>query len=306
MTKILLVEDDKSLQEIYGVRLGSEGYNVLIAGDGEEALNIALNEKPDLILSDVMMPKISGFDMLDILRSTPGIKDTKVIIMTALSSDDQRERGEKLGANVYLVKSQVGIEDVVQVVKNLLEDKPADNQLSVEEISEAAAQEATNQPLPTEPTEADFEQAKTELRNDIFQTSTAPEQTTESDRPTAEVSAFSPNTASSETTALDSQLSSTDDSTTAIDQLTVSQDTTVASQSASEAEHLSQNQTVPTEPTSASIYPPQNQTISTEPTSEPAYSPQDQATSDSITINPQYRQPASLRDLIPERQQTND
>ncbi len=289
MTKILLVEDDKSLQEIYGVRLGSEGYNVLIAGDGEEALNIALNEKPDLILSDVMMPKISGFDMLDILRSTPGIKDTKVIIMTALSSDDQRERGEKLGADVYLVKSQVGIEDVVQAVKNLLEDEPANNQLSAEEISEAAAQEATNQPLPTEPTEADFEQAKTELRNDIFQTSTAPEQTTESDRPTAEVSAFSPNTISSETTALDNQPASTDEPTTAIDQSTASQDIPVASQSASEAERLSQSQTIPTEPTS-----------------EPAYSPQDQTAPDSTTINPQYRQPASLRDLIPERQQTND
>lgn len=289
MTKILLVEDDKSLQEIYGVRLGSEGYNVLIAGDGEEALNIALNEKPDLILSDVMMPKISGFDMLDILRSTPGIKDTKVIIMTALSSDDQRERGEKLGADVYLVKSQVGIEDVVQAVKNLLEDKPANNQLSAEEISEAAAQEATNQPLPTEPTEADFEQAKTELRNDIFQTSTAPEQTTESNRPTADVSVFSPNTASSETTALDNQPASTDEPTTAIDQSTAYQNTPVASQSTSEAEHLSQNQTIPTESTS-----------------EPAYSPQDQTAPNSTTINPQYRQPASLRDLIPERQQTND
>ena len=289
MTKILLVEDDKSLQEIYGVRLGSEGYNVLIAGDGEEALNIALNEKPDLILSDVMMPKISGFDMLDILRSTPGIKDTKVIIMTALSSDDQRERGEKLGADVYLVKSQVGIEDVVQAVKNLLEDKPADNQLSVEEISEAVAQEAINQPLPTEPTEADFEQAKTELRNDILQTSTAPEQTTESDRPTAEVSAFSPNTISSETTTLDNQPASTDEPTTAIDQLTASQGTPVASQSVSESDHLSQNQTIPTELAS-----------------EPACPPQYQATPDSIAINPQYRQPASLRDLIPERQQTND
>ena len=289
MTKILLVEDDKSLQEIYGVRLGSEGYNVLIAGDGEEALNIALNEKPDLILSDVMMPKISGFDMLDILRSTPGIKDTKVIIMTALSSDDQRERGEKLGANVYLVKSQVGIEDVVQAVKNLLEDEPANNQLSVEEISEAVAQEATNQSLPTEPTEADFEQAKTELRNEILQTSATPEQITEPDRPTAEVSAFSPNTASSEITALDNQPASTDEPTTAIDQSTASQDTPIASQSTSEA-----------------IYSLQNQTVSTESASEPAYPPQDQATSDSITINPQYRQPASLRDLIPERQQTND
>lgn len=289
MTKILLVEDDKSLQEIYGVRLGSEGYNVLIAGDGEEALNIALNEKPDLILSDVMMPKISGFDMLDILRSTPGIKDTKVIIMTALSSDDQRERGEKLGANVYLVKSQVGIEDVVQAVKNLLEDKPANNQLSAEEISEAVDQEAINQPLPTEPTEADFEQAKTELRNDMLQTSTTPEQTTESDGPTAEVSAFSPNTTASEITALDNQPASTDEPTTAIDQSTASQDASVASQSVSESDHLSQNQTIPTELAS-----------------EPAYPPQDQTAPDSITINPQYRQSASLRDLIPERQQTND
>ena len=289
MTKILLVEDDKSLQEIYGVRLGSEGYNVLIAGDGEEALNIALNEKPDLILSDVMMPKISGFDMLDILRSTPGIKDTKVIIMTALSSDDQRERGEKLGADVYLVKSQVGIEDVVQAVKNLLEDKPADNQLSVEEISEAVDQEAINQPLLTEPTEADFEQAKTELRNEILQTSVTPEQTTEPDTPVAEVSAFSPNTTASEITALDNQPASTDEPTTAIDQSTASQDTPVASQPVSEAEHLSQNQTIPTELAS-----------------EPAYSPQDQTAPDSITINPQYRQPASLRDLVPERQQTND
>ena len=289
MTKILLVEDDKSLQEIYGVRLGSEGYNVLIAGDGEEALNIALNEKPDLILSDVMMPKISGFDMLDILRSTPGIKDIKVIIMTALSSDDQRERGEKLGANVYLVKSQVGIEDVVQAVKNLLEDKPANNQLSAEEISEAVAQEATNQPLPTEPTEADFEQAKTELRNEILQTSAAPEQTTEPDTPVTETSAFSPNTTSSETTAFDNQLSSTDEPTTAIDQLTAPQNTPDTSQSASEPDYSLQNQTVPAEPAS-----------------EPAYPPQDQATPDSITVNPQYRQPASLRDLIPERQQTND
>ena len=63
-----------------------------------------------------MMPKISGFDMLDILRSTTETKDVKVIIMTALSSEDQRKRGEQLGADKYLVKSQVGIEDVVRAV----------------------------------------------------------------------------------------------------------------------------------------------------------------------------------------------
>jgi CheY-like chemotaxis protein len=124
MTKILLVEDDKSLREIYGVRLLAEGYDIVSAGDGEEALAMAIKERPNLIVSDVMMPKISGFDMLDILRSTTETKDIKVIMMTALSSEDQRARGEALGADRYLVKSQVGIEDVVRTVHEVLSDMP--------------------------------------------------------------------------------------------------------------------------------------------------------------------------------------
>jgi CheY-like chemotaxis protein len=124
MAKILLVEDDKSLREIYGVRLLAEGYDIVSAGDGEEALAMAIKERPQLIVSDVMMPKISGFDMLDILRSTTETKDIKVIMMTALSSEDQRQRGEQLGADRYLVKSQVGIEDVVRTVHEVLADAP--------------------------------------------------------------------------------------------------------------------------------------------------------------------------------------
>lgn len=127
MTKILLVEDDKSLREIYGVRLLAEGYDIVSAGDGEQALAMAIKERPDLILSDVMMPKISGFDMLDILRSTTETKDIRVIMMTALSSEDQRQRGEQLGADRYLVKSQVGIEDVVRTVHEVLQDMPSSN-----------------------------------------------------------------------------------------------------------------------------------------------------------------------------------
>lgn len=124
MTKILLVEDDKSLREIYGVRLLAEGYDIVSAGDGEEALAMAIKDRPDLIVSDVMMPKISGFDMLDILRSTTETRDIKVIMMTALSSEDQRQRGVALGADRYLVKSQVGIEDVVRTVHDVLGDAP--------------------------------------------------------------------------------------------------------------------------------------------------------------------------------------
>ena len=142
MAKILLVEDDQSLREIYGIRLTAEGYEIVPAGDGEEALAVAVRERPDLIISDVMMPKISGFDMLDILRSTPETKDIKVIMMTALSSDDQRERGESLGADRFLVKSQVGIEDVVNAVHEVL-----DQNTGVESSSTMNTESGFNQPV---------------------------------------------------------------------------------------------------------------------------------------------------------------
>ncbi|MBR3377719.1 response regulator [Candidatus Saccharibacteria bacterium] len=139
MTKIMLVEDDKSLREIYSIRLVAEGYDIVSAGDGEEALALAVQEKPELIISDVMMPKISGFDMLDILRSTPETSNIKVIMMTALSSDDQRMRGENLGADRYLVKSQVGIEDVINTVHEVLGDKPTANAAANLDVAANAA-----------------------------------------------------------------------------------------------------------------------------------------------------------------------
>lgn len=121
MSKIMLVEDDNNLREIYQARLLAEGYEIVSAKDGEEALAMAVKEKPDLIIADIMMPKISGFDMLDILRTTPETKNTKVIMMTALSQAEDKERAEKLGADRYLVKSQVTLEDVAKVARNVLE-----------------------------------------------------------------------------------------------------------------------------------------------------------------------------------------
>lgn len=120
MTKILLVEDDNSLREIYSVRLSAEGYQVISVGNGEDALAAAVGEKPDLIVSDVMMPKISGFEMLDLLKSNDVTKNIPVIMLTALSSETQRDRGGNLGADRYLVKSQVGLEDIVRTVHEVL------------------------------------------------------------------------------------------------------------------------------------------------------------------------------------------
>ena len=148
MAKILLVEDDQSLREIYGIRLTAEGYEIVPAGDGEQALALAVKEKPDLIISDVMMPKISGFDMLDILRSTPETKDIKVIMMTALSSEDQRERGEALGADRFLVKSQVGIEDVVNAVHEVLDAKPENTAVNQADFIQPGTAMPMNQSAP--------------------------------------------------------------------------------------------------------------------------------------------------------------
>ena len=127
MAKIMLVEDDNNLREIYEARLMAEGYDIVSARDGEEALTVAIKEKPDLVISDVMMPKISGFDMLDILRTTEETKHVKVIMMTALSQAEDKARAEKLGADRYLVKSQVTLEDVAKVAKEVLEGSASDS-----------------------------------------------------------------------------------------------------------------------------------------------------------------------------------
>jgi DNA-binding response OmpR family regulator len=118
--KILLVEDDETLANVYKTRLHAEGFDLRRVPNGEEALAAALDYKPDLILLDVMMPKESGFDVLDILRNTPGTTNIKVIMLTALSQDSDRERAESMGVDDYLVKSQVVIADVIDRIKHHL------------------------------------------------------------------------------------------------------------------------------------------------------------------------------------------
>lgn len=117
MKKILLVEDDVALAAVYRSRLELEGFEVNEVHDGENALSAAVSFKPDLILLDAMMPKISGFDVLDILRNTPETTNIRVIMLTALSQPKDKERAEQLGVDDYLVKSQVVISDVVARVR---------------------------------------------------------------------------------------------------------------------------------------------------------------------------------------------
>ena len=118
--KILLVEDDDNLASVYLTRLQAEGFDVKRVPNGEDALAIAMEYHPDLILLDVMMPKVSGFDVLDILRNTPETANIKVIMLTALSQDSDKQRADSLGVDDYLVKSQVVIADVVERIKHHL------------------------------------------------------------------------------------------------------------------------------------------------------------------------------------------
>lgn len=126
--KLLLVEDDVALSAVYKARMELEGFEVREVNNGEDALAAAMDFKPDLILLDAMMPKISGFDVLDILRNTPETSNIRIIMLTALSQPKDKERAESLGVDDYLVKSQVVIGDVVERVKfhlGMLENKPA-------------------------------------------------------------------------------------------------------------------------------------------------------------------------------------
>ena len=118
--KILLVEDDDSLATGYQTRLEAEGFDTRRVPNGEDALATTLEYKPDLILLDVMMPKVSGFDVLDILRNTPETANVKIVMLTALSQDSDKARAEELGVDDYLVKSQVVIADVVDRIKQHL------------------------------------------------------------------------------------------------------------------------------------------------------------------------------------------
>lgn len=121
--KILLVEDDMALAGVYRSRLELEGFNVDHVANGELALSKIIEFKPDLVVLDAMMPKINGFDVLDIVRNTPETTNTRVIMLTALSQPKDKERAEALGADDYLVKSQVVIGDVVERIKHHLDMK---------------------------------------------------------------------------------------------------------------------------------------------------------------------------------------
>lgn len=118
--RILLVEDDEALSNVYVTRLQVEGFEIRHVNNGEQALDVAKEFRPDLIVLDVMMPKVSGFEVLDIIRNTPETVNMKVMMLTALGQEGDKQKAEALGADDYLIKSQVVIADVVLRIRKIL------------------------------------------------------------------------------------------------------------------------------------------------------------------------------------------
>jgi CheY-like chemotaxis protein len=117
---ILIVEDDPVLLKMYSEKFGFEGYRVINAKDGEEALTKAVNEPVDMILLDIMLPKMSGTDFLARLRQNVKAKNTPVVALTNLAEDEEKQKALKLGVKEYLVKAMQTPEQVVETIKKYI------------------------------------------------------------------------------------------------------------------------------------------------------------------------------------------
>ncbi len=121
--KVLLVEDDPFLSNLLKVRLQKENVDVTLARDGEEALKKIEEERPGLVLLDLILPKKSGFEILEKVSNDPQLKDMPVIIISNLGQTSDIQRGKELGAVEYYVKAKISIDDLVDKIKTFLSTK---------------------------------------------------------------------------------------------------------------------------------------------------------------------------------------
>ena len=118
--KILIIEDDKFLRELVSQKLIKEGYKIVEASDGEEGLKKIKEERPDLILLDLILPGIDGFEVLSRAKEDSFLAKIPVIILSNLGQVDDIERGLKLGAVDYLIKAHFTPDEIIEKIKNVL------------------------------------------------------------------------------------------------------------------------------------------------------------------------------------------
>jgi len=120
MKTILFIEDEAALQKTFGDLLSAKGYRLISALDGEIGLALAIKEKPDLILLDIVLPKISGLELLGKLKNDPETMSIPIIILTNLEGANNVGKALELGATTYLVKAQYGLDEVLEKIEKAL------------------------------------------------------------------------------------------------------------------------------------------------------------------------------------------
>lgn len=120
---ILFIEDESALQKTFNEVLAPEGYNVISAFDGETGLKLAKLKKPDLIILDLILPKIHGFEVLKSLKNDEKTKNIPIIILTNLESVENIDKALELGARTYLVKTKYTLDEVIAKIKLTLEEQ---------------------------------------------------------------------------------------------------------------------------------------------------------------------------------------
>ncbi len=120
MKKILFIEDESALQKTFSEILKKEGYEMISALDGEIGLRLAKTKSPDLILLDLILPKIHGFEVLKQLKETPETKDIPIIVLTNLEGISDVNKAIELGATTYLVKTKYSLKEVVEKIEKAL------------------------------------------------------------------------------------------------------------------------------------------------------------------------------------------
>ncbi len=108
------------MAELYATKLSLEGYEVFLATDGKKALKLLEEKRQDLVLLDIILPKVDGFEVLKFIRESPKLKQTPVILLTNLSQKDEVKRGLDLGADDYLIKAHFMPSEVIKKVKNAI------------------------------------------------------------------------------------------------------------------------------------------------------------------------------------------
>jgi DNA-binding response OmpR family regulator len=117
---IMIVEDDRFLSSLMKARLEKEGFAVTQAFDGEEAMQMLKSEIPALVIMDLIMPKVTGFEVLQMISITPELDKIPVVIVSNLAQDSDIEKARELGAKEYFIKVKVSIDDLIGKIKNLV------------------------------------------------------------------------------------------------------------------------------------------------------------------------------------------